>query len=121
MFKNYFKISFRNLKNNKFSSLINIGGLATGMAVALLIGLWIYDELSFNKYHQNYDHIGQVMIHNGDGTYQLLPVPLANVLRSSFSEDFKYVVISTGTDDHIVSFGDKKFIQGGNFMQAEAP
>ena len=70
MFKNYFKIAWRNLckkskiRNlikNKFSSFINIGGLAIGMAVAILIGLWIYDELSFNKNFKNYDRIAQVM------------------------------------------------------------
>ena len=59
MLKNYFKIAWRNLFRNKISSFINIGGLTVGMAVAMLIGLWIYDELSFNKYHQNYDRIGQ--------------------------------------------------------------
>jgi len=50
MFKNYFKIAWRNLLRNKTSSIINIGGLATGMAVAMLIGLWVWDELTFDKY-----------------------------------------------------------------------
>ena len=45
MIKNYFKIAWRNLFKNKGTSLINIGGLAVGMAVATLIGLWIWDEL----------------------------------------------------------------------------
>ena len=60
MFQSYFKIGWRNLLKNKGYSLINIGGLAMGMAVALLIGFWILDELSFNRYHQNYDTIGKV-------------------------------------------------------------
>ena len=70
MLKNYFKIAWRNLEKNKGYSAINIGGLAIGMAVAILIGLWIYDELSFNKFHKNYEHIAQVMIKgnfNGQG------------------------------------------------------
>ena len=46
MIRNYFKIAFRNLVNNKVYSAINIGGLAVGMAVAILIGLWVYDELT---------------------------------------------------------------------------
>jgi hypothetical protein len=46
MFKNYFKTAWRNLVKNKMSSFINIGGLAMGLAVAMLIGLWIYDEIS---------------------------------------------------------------------------
>ena len=48
MIKNYFKIAWRNLLKSKAYSAINILGLATGMAVAMLIGLWIWDELSFD-------------------------------------------------------------------------
>lgn len=58
--KNDLKIAWRNLIKNKGYSALNIGGLAVGMAVAMLIGLWIYDELSFNKYHKNYDGIAQI-------------------------------------------------------------
>jgi cytoskeletal protein RodZ len=61
MLKNYFKIAWRNILKNKTSSFINISGLSVGMAVAILIGLWIWDELSFDKYHQNYNSIAQVM------------------------------------------------------------
>src|SRR6478752_5773846 len=66
MFRNYFKTAWRNLTKNRVSSLINISGLAVGMAVAMLIGLWIFDELSFNKYHQNYDRIAQIMTRGVD-------------------------------------------------------
>ncbi len=121
MFKNYLKIAWRNLVKNKSQSFINITSLSVGMAVAMLIGLWIYDELSFNKYHQNYDRIGQVMIHNGDGTYNALPIPLSQELRGSFGHDFKYVVLSTDEESHIISGGDKRFMQSGRYMQAEAP
>ncbi len=54
MLRNFLTIAFRNLTKNRIYSSINIVGLSIGMAVAMLIGLWIYDELSFNKYHQNY-------------------------------------------------------------------
>src|SRR5689334_3352752 len=57
MYKSYIKIAWRNLFRNKGYSIINIGGLAIGMVVAMLIGLWIYDELSYNKYHKNYNTI----------------------------------------------------------------
>ncbi|WP_439484123.1 hypothetical protein [Cyclobacterium plantarum] len=60
MYKNYFKIGWRNLVKNKGYAVINIGGLAMGMTVAMFIGLWIHDELSFNKYHNNYGDIAQV-------------------------------------------------------------
>ena len=61
MYKSYLKIGWRNLLKNKSYSIINIGGLAVGMAVAMLIGMWVYDELSFDKYHQNYDRIGRII------------------------------------------------------------
>src|SRR5688572_3224165 len=111
MLKNYFKIAWRNLIKNKVSSFINIGGLAVGMAVAMLIGLWIYNELSFNKYHRNYERLAQVKLHaNYDGelyTISSNPMPLAIELRSSYKSDFKYVVMSTATEQHVIASGEK--------------
>jgi putative ABC transport system permease protein len=125
MFRNYLKVAFRNISKNKFSSLINIGGLAMGMAVAMLIGLWIFDELSFNQYHNNYDRIVKVMDHQGrhgqKGTNDALPVPLGTTLRTTYGSDFKYVVMVRQTEEHVIAFGDKKFTQQGNYMQADAP
>ena len=80
MIKNYFKIAWRNLVKSKGYSAINIGGLAVGMAVAMLIAFWIYDELNYDKFHKNYDRIAQVMQHqtfNGyKGTERSIPIPL---------------------------------------------
>ena len=121
MFKNNLKIAWRNLVKNGVSSFINIGGLAVGMAVAILIGLWIHDELSFNKYFQNYGRVAQVMtkwkLANGARTSQ--PMPLGIALQSAYKQDFKSVILSTQTEDHVVAFGDKKFRQPGKFMQPE--
>ena len=50
MFQNYFRIALRNLIRNRLSSAINIGGLVIGMSVAILIGLWVFDELSFDRF-----------------------------------------------------------------------
>ena len=63
MFRNYFKIAWRNLLRSKGYSSINIIGLATGMAVAILIGLWIWDEVSFNSYFRNHNSLAQVMVY----------------------------------------------------------
>ena len=54
MFGNNLKIAWRNLARNKVYSFINIAGLATGMAVTMLIALWIYDEISFNNNFKNH-------------------------------------------------------------------
>ncbi len=125
MYRSYFKIGWRNLLRNKGYAAINIGGLALGMSVALLIGLWIYDELSFNKYHKNYDRIARILFH-GTGKSEMwtatwTPIPLGPELRKSFGEDFEYVVTSTYLQDHVVSFEDKKFSQQGLFMDTGAP
>ncbi|HEY4337249.1 MAG TPA: ABC transporter permease, partial [Puia sp.] len=61
MFRNYFVIAWRTLLKSKWYSLINTLGLSIGMAVALLIGLWIWDEVSFNHYYPNHSRIVQVM------------------------------------------------------------
>ena len=128
MIKNYLKVAWRNLLKNKAHTFINITGLSVGMAVAMLIGLWIWDEISFNKHFRSYNNIVQVMQHqtfNGNiGTQTAMPIPLGTKLRQDYTgnnKDFKYVVLSTWTGDHILSHGDKKLTKSGNYMQAEAP
>src|SRR5579871_1294393 len=125
MIRNYFIIAWRNLLKNKISSFINISGLAAGIAVVMLIGLWILDELSFDKYHQNYDRIAQVMqsqTFNGVvNTDKGNDIPVAAELRKSFGSDFKHVVLSSWSMNSLVAFGDKKISTQGNYMEAEAP
>ncbi len=125
MLKNNFKIAWRQLFKNKGYSLINIGGLAAGIAVAMAIGLWIYDELSFNKNHENYDRIAQVMQHyilpDQSGSSDWSPVPVGAELDQSFGDDFEYVIVSSFTEDHIISKDDLSFSAYGNYMQPEAP
>jgi putative ABC transport system permease protein len=60
MLKNYLRTAYRHLIKDRMHSIINIAGLSIGMAVALLIGLWISDELNFNKNFAHYDRIAQV-------------------------------------------------------------
>ena len=126
MFKNYFKTAWRNLSRSKVSSFINIGGLAIGMAVALLIGLWIYDEFSFNTYHKNHDRIGRILIRGNDVKHgpfvsTSLPYPLATELRENYKENFKHIVRASWDQEYILSAGDKKLSGTGQFMDADAP
>ncbi|MEA5256970.1 FtsX-like permease family protein [Arcicella aquatica] len=121
MLKNYLKIALRTLLRHKVYSFINIAGLATGMAVAMLIGLWIWDELSYDKYHQHYDRIAQVMqhnIYNGEkATQESNPAVMAEEIRSHYGSDFKYVLQSSWTSDHILTFGEKKLTKSGNYFE----
>ena len=124
MFKNYLKIAWRNLVKNKSHSFINITGLAAGMAVSIIIGLWIWDELSFDKYHQNYDRIAQVMQNQtANGiikTQDKLPLPLGDQLKINYGSHFKYLILSKSAN-HLLAAGDKRFSKKGNFMEPSAP
>jgi len=125
MFKNYFKTAWRNLVKNKGYSAINIGGLAVGMAVAILIGLWVYDELSYDKYHENYDRIAQVMQHanfNGEiATQTANPALMGPTIRAKYGSDFKYVVQASWTGSHLLSIGNQHFSKMGIFFEPGAP
>jgi predicted permease len=89
MFRNYLLITLRNIRRNKIFSLINITGLAVGMAACLLILLWVRDELSFNTFHEQADDIylvvGERTNHRGD-FFESTPVPLAECLRNDYPE-----------------------------------
>jgi putative ABC transport system permease protein len=124
MIRNYFKVGWRNLKKSKVYSSINIIGLATGMAIALLIGLWIWDELSFNYYHHNYTTIAKVMstqTFNGQtGTAHTTVVPLEKELRTKYGSSFKRLSL-TWTSTHILATGDKKISSSGRWAQPDLP
>src|SRR5436190_14767934 len=125
MLKNYFKIALRNLRKNKASSSINIGGLAVGMTVAILIGLWIYDELSYDKYHKNYDRIARVMQHQTSNgvvySGSAMPFPLGKELQNSYGSDFKQVVMASWEGGHILTYGEKKISRPGIYMDKGGP
>lgn len=124
MIRNYLKITFRNLLRNKGYAAINMGGLAAGMAVAMLIGLWIYDELSFNRYFKNYDRIGQILqnqvIHSEKKTSFSLPVPYIQEIKSNYAGYFKRIVASTQAGEEILAVGDVKVTRTGQFSDAGA-
>ena len=121
MLKNYFRVALRNLLKYKGYAFINIAGLATGMGVTILIGLWVHDELTFDQTHDHYDRIVQVMEHvtnNGETeSWPSFPAVMAEEIRSRFGSDFKHVLQSSWTSNHILTAGDKKFSKRGNFFE----
>src|SRR6478672_4481318 len=125
MIKNYFKTAWRNLLKNKLHSFINIAGLAVGMAVAMLIALWVYDEVTFDRYHQNYESIAQVRRYYTDtNTHETNGVdnmhyPMAAILKSDYKQYFKHVVMAWWFSDYSLSTSDKKVSGKGEFMEAE--
>lgn len=121
MIRNYIKIAFRNLQKNKVYSFINIIGLAIGMAVAMLIGLWIYDELSYNKSFDNYEKLGQVQMYQTfsgiRGPQTSIPLPLKNELEKI--PDFKEIVLASWNFEHILANGENKFTKLGMYVEPE--
>ena len=63
MLRNYFKLAFRNILKYKFFSAINILGMSIGITACLLILLYVVDELSYDRFHDNVDRIYQVGLH----------------------------------------------------------
>ena len=119
MFRNYLLVAVRGLLRNRFSAVINIGGLAIGMAVAILIGLWIFDEVSYNRNFANHDHIAAVLqnqnLSGGVQTWWGQAMQLAPALRKEYGNHFKYVVTGTGGNRPGISYGDKKIKPTGGF------
>ncbi|MCX6217546.1 ABC transporter permease [Spirosoma sp.] len=117
MLRNYLKIAWRNLVSQKGYSFINITGLAVGMAVAMLIGLWIYHEYSYDKFLPNYQQLYQVKRNynsNGDTlTFSSTSLKLADALRNEIPE-IDYVAESDYIgSSHGLKVGDKKFYVNG--------
>ncbi|MFC4873298.1 ABC transporter permease [Negadavirga shengliensis] len=125
MWRNYLKIAWRNLKRNKGYSFINIAGLAIGMAVAMLIGLWIWDELSFNSSFDNRDRLAQVMLNQ---TYEgevytgsTIQMPLAEALLTGYASDFKAISLVSRNNNYILSVREKNLSGIGIWVQSDFP
>jgi putative ABC transport system permease protein len=125
MLKNYFRTAWRHLMRNKGYSALNIFGLAIGMAVALLIGLWAYNEYSYDKFLPDYQRLYQVRRNyygNGDTvSYNGTSLKLTYALRTQVPE-MQYVTETDYISAHGLLVGDKKlYIEGfhvaPNFLQ----
>jgi ABC-type antimicrobial peptide transport system permease subunit len=119
MFKNYLKLAWRNLLKDRQFTILNLTGLAVGLACALLIGLWIADEWNMEKYNANDARLYQVMTtqktSNGLQTGMYTPGILAKALKTGFPEveDASVVLPASWFNDPntpggVVTYGDKK-------------
>lgn len=125
MIRNYLKIAFRHFARHTLYAGLNIIGLATGMAVALLIGLWIWDEWSFDHYHTQHHRIARVMSTQLDNgalvTGNGVCIPLADELRNKYGADFKRVAVVFPTYNHVLADGDTKVSAIGRWVQPDLP
>jgi len=114
MIRNYLKVALRNIVRHKGYAFLNIAGLALGLAGAILISLWVLDELSFNRFHENADSLFRVefdqdysgkLFHVG-----VTPLPLAPALRESIPEitdATRYLWVG----EFLVRIGDNAFYE----------
>ena len=114
MVKNFIKVAFRNMLKQKSYSFLNIAGLATGMAACILILLWVTDEFSFNKFHENLDQIylvAQTQHYGakGDFTVSPTPAPLAPALEEEYPEIELATRYSPYLGESYIQYNDKLF------------
>jgi ABC-type antimicrobial peptide transport system permease subunit len=125
MLLNYLRTALRGLARAKTHALINIGGLAVGMAVSILIGLWIVDELSFDKYHQNYDRIVQVLqkeqFLGKTKVWDHLPYALLQNMRINYNQPFEHIVPATTATGFQLTAGTTSLRADGWYADRTAP
>lgn len=117
MFKNYFKIAWRNLMKNKIFSFINIFGLATGMACSLLIFLFVKDETSYDLFNKDAENIYRVVkdFVNDDGS-RLPDATTPPALAPAMQKDIPEVSVVTRVfpnwgGNFLITYGDKKITE----------
>jgi putative ABC transport system permease protein len=116
MLKNYLKIALRNIGRHKGYSFINIAGLAIGMAVCILILIFVRDELSYDTYHEHKDRIYRVERRwfAADGSVRGELCSVAPSFVPLLEEDFpemEHVVRLLGSGDILIAFGENKFVE----------
>lgn len=126
MIKHNLKISYRQILRSKGYSFINIGGLAMGMVVAMLIGLWVNDELTFNKYHDNYNQLVQVLRQENEGderyTNSFLTTGMGQLLRETYPDQLSQLtMIRSRSQSRVLSVDELKFTYSGHFIEPDGP
>lgn len=123
MYRSYFRAAMQNMVKNKLHAFINIAGLATGIAVAFIISMWIYDEVSYNRNFSNYERVGQAFQNitaNGEvDTWSNVPWPLGNEIRQNYGADFKYVSMVSHVYPHTIEVNNQKYSKTGLFCEPD--
>ena len=122
MLKNFFKTAWRVMVKNKFYSTINILGLTIGMASAILIMLWIQNEMSHDRFYQKTDRI--YLANNRDKVngemfaWSTTPKPLGLAIRKDYPEVEDVVRLNEYTANFLLTAGEKHFILHGEFADS---
>ncbi|MBX2966011.1 MAG: ABC transporter permease [Cyclobacteriaceae bacterium] len=112
MLRNYIIVSIRNILKHKFFSLVNITGLVIGMTCCLLIFMYIKDELSFDRFHQQSDNIYRVKLHGRIGGQEMLTLASNPVLADAMQKEIPGIEQALRADhrgDRVIRFEHKVF------------
>jgi putative ABC transport system permease protein len=119
MLKNYFKIALRNLLRNSVYSIINVSGLAIGIACTILIMLWVYDEVTYDRFQPKYENLYQAWIRSHyDGTINSWtsgPQPLAEGIKNT-DPHVKNTVLADWGGEHLLRVGDNRITKQGHYV-----
>ena len=122
MLANYLKLALRSLRNNRLYSILNIAGLAVGLAASILVLLWVVDEFSYNKFHTNLPNIHLILQNQTQGgvtyTFEALPAPLAAALRAEIPE-VKRAARFSWRGQHLLNVGEKAFYERGYYAEPD--
>lgn len=122
MFKNYVLITFRNLFKNSAYSIINITGLAIGIASSILILLWVFDELGYNRFHPKADRLYQVWINaTFDGridSWTSVPLPTYEAMKTADANIVTAAITDWG-EDHLLTVGETRVNKRGYYVGEE--
>ena len=117
MYANFFKTALRSFSRNKAFTLLNVLGLTLGLSSSILIGLWVYDELTYDSYLPGTEHVFQVMTNmlSGDEleTWVETPLPLAALVDSMIPEVEEAAYMWASEGEGLIEFGDKSFKEKG--------
>jgi hypothetical protein len=108
MFKTYFKLAYRNITKDKAYSIINISGLAIGLAASILILLWVRNELSYDKFHKNASQIYRISCNMVDSKTVGAPAGMPAGLKADIPVVKNTVRIEPGNTT-LLETGNKKF------------
>jgi putative ABC transport system permease protein len=130
MFKNYFLLAWRHLGKNRGYTFINVAGLSIGMAIALVIGLWINDETTFDHYAPNHSRLAagwlNMRLNNATKkeeffTGQTVMMPLGNTLGTKYKDLFSRVALTYFSGNRLFNYGEKTVSGVSSTAQSDLP
>ena len=117
MFRNYLKTALRIIQKHKAFSFINITGLAVGMACCVLILLWVQDELSYDRFHEDHEQLYRLILKHEGKWFTASPWALAPILK----EEYEEVTLCTryAQRSFVASYGERSFYESVAFVDPD--